>query len=156
MRAWVRTRITDLVARISEEARRARPGIMVSAAVWRRPELARDQQLQDAARWVRAGTIDAVMPMMYHDDDAAYRSDLLAWATAVSRRGGLVPGVGAYKHESGRQTAGQVTMHAEDDRFVLFAYASLWPSAAPGSADTPGAESERLRRRVPLRAILRD
>jgi uncharacterized lipoprotein YddW (UPF0748 family) len=156
MRAWVRERITDLVERIADEARRARPGVMVSAAVWRRPDLAREQQLQDAPRWARMGTLDAVMPMIYDDNDAAFRSDLLAWSIAVPRRGSLVPGVGVYKHESGRQTAGQVNMHAEDDRFVLFAYSALWRSAAPGSLDTPEAESERLSRRVPLRAILRD
>lgn len=156
MRAWVRERITDLVDRISDEARSARPGVMMSAAVWRRPELARDEQLQDAVRWARLGMLDAVMPMMYHDDDAAYRSDLTAWTRAVTRRGSVVPGVGVYKHGSGRQTTGQVNMHAEDDRFVLFAYSSLWHSAAPGSLETPGAEAERLRRRVPLRTILRD
>ena len=156
MRRWVRERITDLVERIADEARGARPGIMVSAAVWRRPDMAREQQLQDAVRWARMGTLDAVMPMMYHDRDAAYRSALTAWTTALTRRGSVVPGVGAYKHTSGRQTAGQVNMHAEDDRFVLFAYSALWRSAAPGSLDTPDAESERLSRRVPLRAILRD
>lgn len=156
MRAWVRERITDLVKRIKAEAAGARPGTALTAAVWRRPEMARDMQLQDAAQWARLGVVDAVMPMIYADKDAQYRSDLNAWAVAVPKRGGVVPGVGLYKHESGRQTVGQVHMHTENDRFVLFAYSSIFKSAAPGSLDTPEAESERLKRRVPLRAILQD
>lgn len=154
MRGWVRERITDLVRRLRDEAVSARPGVMMSAAVWRHPDRAREEQLQDAARWVRLGTLDAVMPMIYDTNDAAYRTDLRAWQAAVGRRGGVVPGIGLYKHESGRQTVGQATMHDNPDRFVLFAYSSIFPSAAPGSVETPEADSERLKRRVPLRSIL--
>lgn len=156
MRGWVRERISDLVKRIRDEAVDSREGVTLSAAVWRRPDLAKNQQLQDAANWANRGWVDVVMPMMYTDKDAQYSDDLRAWAGALRRRGSLAPGVGIYKHESGRQTLGQVRMHADDSRFVLFAYTSLFHSRAPGSADTPQAQSERLRRRVPLRTILRD
>ncbi|USO00032.1 MAG: family 10 glycosylhydrolase [Phycisphaeraceae bacterium] len=156
MRAWVRDRISDLVHRIREEAVNTREGVTLSAAVWRRPEMARDQQLQDAARWANLGWVDVLMPMLYTDNDAQFSGDLRAWEAAVHRRGAIAPGIGVYKHDSGRQTLGQVKMHDDDKRFVLFAYSSLFHSRAPGSADTPQAESERLKRRVPLRTIMHD
>jgi uncharacterized lipoprotein YddW (UPF0748 family) len=156
VRAWVRERISELVRRIRAEAVDSRAGVTLTAAVWRRPDLARDQQLQDAASWANRGWVDVVIPMIYTASDAEFRDDLRAWTQAVTRRGAVAPGVGIYLHESGRQTAGQVRMHAGDTRFVLFAYNSMFHSAAAGSLDTPQAETERLRRRVPLRAVLQD
>jgi len=154
MRPWVRDKITALVERIRREAVDSREGVTLSAAVWRRPDLARDQQLQDAAAWAERGVVDVLMPMIYTDDDKRFRSDLAAWTAAAARRGAIAPGVGLYKHETGRQTVGQVMMHAEDDRFVLFAYNSVFHSRAPGSKAT--AERERLNRRNPLRTIMAD
>lgn len=156
MRAWVRERISDLVRRIRDEATSRRSGVTLTAAVWRRPDLARDQQLQDAAMWANRGVVDVLMPMIYTTDDARYRSDLRAWTSEVDRRGAIAPGIGLYMHESGRQTAGQARMHAEQRRWVMFAYNSIFHSRAPGSKDTAEAEAERLRRRVPLRALIKE
>ncbi len=154
MRAWVRRRITDLVRRIGREAVSQREGVVLTAAVWRRPDLARDQQLQDAAAWANRGWVDAVVPMIYTDNDAQFSSDLHAWSAAVRRRGAMVPGIGVYKHASGRQTIGQIRMNPDDSRFVLFAYSALFVSRAPGSDDSLEAESDRQRRLVPLRAMM--
>lgn len=156
MRAWVRERISNLVRRIREEAVNTRSGVALTAAVWRRPDLARDEHLQDGALWANRGWVDVVIPMLYTTDDTRFRDDLRVWTQAVHRRGAVAPGVGIYLHESGRQTVGQVRMHADDRRFVLFAYSSIFHSANAESSDTPEAEGERLRRRTPLRAIMRD
>jgi uncharacterized lipoprotein YddW (UPF0748 family) len=67
-RDFKRDEITRLVRRLKKEAVGAawgRPGVVLTAAVWRRPELAHDSVLQDAAAWLREGAIDRALPMIY-------------------------------------------------------------------------------------------
>lgn len=145
-RDWKRSRITDLVRRLRREAISARQGVWLSAAVWRRPDLARDQYLQDAATWAREGTLDLTIPMIYTDDDAQFDADLAAWRNAVGA-GKLAVGIGTYKHADGAQTLRQAQAHASGGRgYVLFAYASLFESADPNQDKSPERVAERARR----------
>lgn len=144
-RTWIRSRITDLVRTIRETALREDPGILYTAAVWRRPELARDRYMQDAATWVNAGIVDAVLPMIYSDDDLRYKDDLDAWFKAVDDRK-VVPGIGAYKHDSAGQTANQV-MIGDTRRFAIFAYSTIFESVNPDQDRSEKAIAERALRR---------
>jgi len=144
-RAWIRGRITDLVRRIGREARRRDRGVHLSAAVWRNPGLARDRYLQDAARWIDEGLIDTVMPMIYTDDDDAYRRDLAAWYALVDAPR-VVPGLGVYKHEDPRQTLDQIAI-GHPRRFAIFAYSSVFDSPNQWQDDAPKAAARRARTR---------
>jgi uncharacterized lipoprotein YddW (UPF0748 family) len=140
-REWIRDRITTLVQRIGDEALEGHDDLVYSAAVWRRPDLAKDRYLQDAQRWVNEGTLDLIMPMIYTDNDAQYSGDLEAWYSLVDRRR-VVPGIGAYKHVGGNQTITQASL-GHPRRFVLFAYSTLFESVNPGQARTPEETRDR-------------
>ncbi|MFG0305512.1 MAG: glycoside hydrolase family 10 protein [Phycisphaerales bacterium JB040] len=149
-RRWVRDRITTLVRRIHDEVIMRRPGRMLSAAVWRRPDLAQGY-LQDAERWLRQGLLDLAIPMIYTDNDAQYAGDLDAWrAAAGSQRDLVVPGVGSYKHPSGEQTLRQLESSGSRDRHVLFAYSTYFESRAPDLDRTEAGRRLREAHRAPL------
>jgi len=57
--------VSALVKTVSTEARTRRPGILVSAAVKPDPEAAFIRNGQEWTRWVQAGWVDVVVPMMY-------------------------------------------------------------------------------------------
>lgn len=147
-RAWIRDRITRLVDRIGTESLRGRPDIRYSAAVWRRPDLAREQYLQDAARWVNEGMVDEIMPMIYTDKDTQFEDDLEAWYGVVDRKR-VIAGIGTYKHNSGGQTLSQVTL-GHPRRFVLFAYSSIFESSNPDQDVKPETVRARAMKRDAL------
>lgn len=147
-REWIRDRITTLVQRIGEESLAGHDDVVYSAAVWRRPDLARNQYLQDAARWVSEGTVDLIMPMIYTDNDAQFTSDLDAWYSVVDRRR-VVAGIGAYKHRGSTQMVTQASL-SHPRRFVLFAYSTLFESANPGQPRTPEELRDREQKREAL------
>lgn len=147
-REWIRDRITTLVERIGEEALEDHDDVVYSAAVWRRPDLAKNQYLQDAQRWVNEGMVDLVMPMVYTDNDAQYTGDLDAWYSVVNRQR-VVPGIGAYKHKGANQTLTQASL-GHPRRFVLFAYSTLFESVNPGQPQTPEEARDREQKREAL------
>jgi uncharacterized lipoprotein YddW (UPF0748 family) len=154
LRGLIRSSITEIVSRIQREAVSKRDGVVLTAAVWRRPDLARDQYEQDAAAWLNAGLIDAAMPMIYTPDTGRYSEDLAAWR-AESPGGRVVPGIGTYQHDDGRTTARQIAAAGNRD-FVMFAYSSLFKSRAPDQDHGPAGEAERAKRLAPIRAHLLD
>lgn len=66
--AWRRGRVTQLLATISKSAREARPGILVSAAVWAFPTRSYLSLHQDWTRWLEDGALDFAVPMAYAKD----------------------------------------------------------------------------------------
>jgi len=60
-----RDNITQVVAAVSEQARKARPGIRISAAVFSNLPADRDAIGQDWGLWCRRGYLDFVCPMDY-------------------------------------------------------------------------------------------
>lgn len=154
-RAWKRNRITDLVRRIGTEAVRRRSGVAYTAAVWRDPTIGQVQYLQDGAMWLREGTLDAAMPMIYSDNDTQYRDDWQAWRQAVSG-GRILPGIGAYKHNDPSQTIRQIRISSSPAGYALFAYASLFESANPLENKSPEAQAQRRIRRVGLQQFIKE
>lgn len=126
---WIASRISTLVARIEDESINNKRGVRLSAAVWRRPDLASGRYLQDAADWVNQGSMDAIMPMIYTDKNEQYRSDLASWQAVVEQKR-VVPGIGVYKHNQPSQTIYQTAI-GDPRRFGVFAYASLFESPNP-------------------------
>ncbi len=93
---WRRQQVTNVVRRAAAAARLARPGLLVSAAVF--PDLGEAVKLryQDWPRWVLEGDLDFVTPMAYSASTAEVQSLLLAgWQAAPPQA--VYPGLGAYK-----------------------------------------------------------
>ena len=90
-----RSNITRLVKAVSEEARRAKPGIKVSAAVFRDWPGCREHVGQDWVHWVQQGYLDFVCPMNYTDSNEQFRTWTQVHREAIGGRIPLVPGVGA-------------------------------------------------------------
>lgn len=93
---WRRQQVTNVVRRAAAAARLARPGILVSAAVF--PDLAEAVRLryQDWPRWVLEKDVDFVTPMAYSASTPEVEALLLAgWQAAPAPT--VFPGLGAYK-----------------------------------------------------------
>ena len=91
-----REAIDALVARLSGAARRARPGILVSAAVVPEAAAMRDKG-QEWERWLRDGLIDAACPMAYTPDTALFREQVAALRARLGPRAALWAGIGAWR-----------------------------------------------------------
>ncbi len=151
-RDWIRDEITRLVRRIRAEAVAPKPGAVLTAAVWRRPDLGRDNFMQDAARWLNEGAIDLAFPMIYTDDHERFKSDVDAWLAAAPPHL-IVPGIANYRHEPG-QTIQQAQMHSETGGYAIFAYASLFETPNPKEDKSPEAQAKRKARRETLRPFM--
>lgn len=154
MQALIRTRISEMVERIRREIRSARPGVQLSAAVWRRPDLGRDTYLQDGAEWVRSGLLDRAYPMIYTKSDDQFASDLGAWlAAAPGQR--ITPGLGIYMHAPGASRS-QFAKAGDGgaDGLALFAYAAMFESVDPNQDKSAPAVAERKARLEAIRAAL--
>ncbi|MFG0326967.1 MAG: glycoside hydrolase family 10 protein [Phycisphaerales bacterium JB037] len=152
-RAWIRDEITALVETMAAQARSNRPGIEVSAAVWRRPDLARDQQLQDAAAWLTSGLIDRAIPMIYTEDREQLSADLAAWRDATRGAPGVVTaGLGTYKVGPAEATR-QIALTTGAGGYCLFAYSSIFESANRFQEKTGDEVTVRRDRRMILRQL---
>jgi uncharacterized lipoprotein YddW (UPF0748 family) len=146
--AFRRDAVTETVRAIRSAVKAARPGILLTAAVYPTAS-ARARVLQDAEGWTRRGLIDWVFPMTYDDDDGEYR-EAVEEGFRLFRGAPCFPGVGAYKHDGGEQTLRQIRM-CRGGGFALFSYSSLYVSP-----DATRREDERLcrsRREALRRAV---
>jgi len=147
-RAWIREEISNLVARLSRECRPVRPRLMMSAAVWRDPNLGRDGFLQDGARWLQEGWMDRVLPMIYTRDVDTFITDLQAWKL-VAPADQIVPGLGVYKQEAG-DLSPQLDQCTGTGGWSLFAYGSFFNTANPDQDRSPAAQQRRQDLRTEL------
>jgi uncharacterized lipoprotein YddW (UPF0748 family) len=135
--AFRRDAVTEVVRSIRKAARQAAPDVVLSAAVFPTAR-GRRERSQDAEAWAREGIVDWVVPMTYEDGEADFGA-LVDDAFKAFRGTRVLPGVGAYKHDTADQTVRQVRLAGGS--FSLFAYSSLF-----ASADDSQADQERLRR----------
>ena len=95
-RRWLdfrRSNITAVVRSVAEQARKIRPGVEISAAVFRNWPSDRDTIGQDWKLWCDEGWLDFVCPMDYISSNALFRNTVenqKAWAGEVP----LYPGIG--------------------------------------------------------------
>lgn len=90
-----RSNITRLVKAVSEEARRLKPWVKISAAVFSDWPQCREHVGQDWGEWVKQGYLDFVCPMDYTAYDEGFRSRVQVQRDEVAGRVPLYPGVGA-------------------------------------------------------------
>ena len=121
---WQCANVSRLVARISLGARKTRPGLKVSAAVWRSYPGCRRWVRQDWPRWVRAGWLDFVVPMNYVLDAGEQERLVRAQIRATGRTRPLLAGIGSWQLQSPGEVLAQVraARAAGAEGFVLFSY----------------------------------
>lgn len=154
---WKRSRITDLVRRIKAEAVKSRDGVQLTAAVWARPDTAREQYLQDGVQWLKDGLLDRALPMIYTDDDAKFSQNLRAWTDAAPGAA-ISPGLGTYMHvpeQSPRQIDIARATPAKAHGVAIFAYSALFDSVDPSQRKDPKSAAERQQRRLRLAAYFK-
>ena len=121
---WRKQVITNWVEELSAVARRVRPGIVVSAAVFPDLERARREKAQDWKLWLDRGYVDYVCTMTYTPDLRDFQTQVQkqqGWATQRNR---VVVGIGSWKFEQMRDLAAQIMMTRQlrAPGFVLFSY----------------------------------
>jgi len=121
---WRKGVITDWVQELSTVARRARPGLAVSAAVFPDLDRARKEKAQDWKLWLDRGYLDYVCTMTYTPDLRDFQSEVQkeqAWAVQRNR---VVVGIGSWKFNRFSQLAAEITITRQlgAPGFVLFSY----------------------------------
>ena len=87
--------VTALVRESAARLRATRPGVVISAAVFPDPAVARDRVLQRWPEWAADGLVDLLCPMAYRRDSSMV-ARLLAAARAAAPRTALWGGLMAY------------------------------------------------------------
>ncbi len=121
--AWQRDRVTEAVRAIATAVRSARPGTLVSAAVWRNIALHSATVKQDWPRWTREGLLDFVVLMNYEKTLDRFHEELenaLMWNDGARP---LIAGIGSWRL-SPEDVLAQVQLSRAlgADGFVLFSY----------------------------------
>ena len=96
---WRRDNITTVVKAVSEQVRRAKPKMKISAAVFRNWAVDRDGVGQDWKLWCERGYLDFVCPMDYTDSDIQFD----VWVASQKLWAGktpVYPGIGASSSSS--------------------------------------------------------
>ncbi len=91
---WPVDKITDLVRDVYKSAKKVRPTVLVTAAVFY-TKAQGDSVLQDWTRWVREGIVDYVVPMAYVDDPALSVA-FDEWAKIPDWKSNVIPGLSIY------------------------------------------------------------
>ena len=92
---WRCRQIGELVKAVSREARKIRPGLKISAAVFGSYPGCRESVAQNWPEWIKAGYLDFVCPMDYTTDDAELASLVRNQMKLVGGRVPLYVGIGA-------------------------------------------------------------
>jgi uncharacterized lipoprotein YddW (UPF0748 family) len=149
--AWRTEQVTNLLREIRRQVRQERPSLELSAAVGPEPDQALHQHFQDARTWAHEKLVDALYPMSYAHDTAAFQRRVETWR-GIAHDVPVVLGL--------RLDTGDVDLHQREiatalkefRSYALFAYASLFDS--PGDALEPQSEQARTQRQVRRTALL--
>jgi uncharacterized lipoprotein YddW (UPF0748 family) len=121
---WRKQVITSWVAELSAAARRARPGIAVSASVF--PDLgrARREKAQDWKLWLDRRYVDYVCTMTYTPNLRDFETQVEKQQLWATQRNRVVVGIGSWKFDRMSDLAAQIMMtrRLQAPGFVLFSY----------------------------------
>lgn len=141
---WRANQLTRLVDEIRQMQRRTRPGATLTAAVWGDPSAGYRNYLQNATAWLRAGLLDAAYPMAYRDRLDPFVRDIDAYRRAAPGRR-VIPGIGAYKHDSADGLAGQLARcRSWGGDWAIFSYESLLETYKQRTATRPDRRAAEL------------
>jgi uncharacterized lipoprotein YddW (UPF0748 family) len=92
--AWRRAQVTAALRSIRDAARAARPGLVVSAAVWAQAARSYLSLFQDWPGWIDDGLVEFAVPMIYTTDDHLLAIELASYRGLGAAR--LWAGLGAW------------------------------------------------------------
>ena len=123
---WCQNNISTLVQTTSEQVRQVRPGIKVSAAVFRNWDVDSRIVMQDWKLWCEKGWLDFVCPMDYTTNDGTYEAWVRRQKT-LAGPAGLVPGIGASASHSSLSADAvisqiEITRKYDAKGFIIFNY----------------------------------
>ncbi|MHB0958067.1 MAG: glycoside hydrolase family 10 protein [Pirellulaceae bacterium] len=104
---WRCDQITRLVKAVHDEAKRLRPNIAISAAVFGAYPNCRESVAQDWPEWIKAGYLDFVCPMNYTQSDLGFVGLVTNQLQLVDGRVPIYPGIGQWRLADDR-TVGQI------------------------------------------------
>lgn len=143
---WRCDQITKLVSSVYVEAKKIKPSIQISAAVFGSYPDCRISIGQDWVQWAKAGYVDFLCPMDYTDSDQRFINLVSNQLRLVEGKVPLYPGIGATSSNStlpADRVAGQVH-HARELGAAGFTIFNLskgtLESIAPAFALGPGEE----------------
>ncbi|MCM8832930.1 MAG: family 10 glycosylhydrolase [Candidatus Omnitrophica bacterium] len=93
---WRQELITKLVREVSKEAKRIKPNIKISAAVFPEYPNCKENLGQDWKLWIENGYIDFVCPMNYTDSNSKFKNYLINQNEIIKKKIPFYPGIGAY------------------------------------------------------------
>lgn len=96
-RDWRCEQITRLVKTVHDEAKKLKPQIKISAAVFGRYPDCRTGVGQDWVAWIKAGYLDFVCPMDYTQSDMEFNNLVSNQMQLIENRIPIYPGVGAWR-----------------------------------------------------------
>lgn len=99
-RDWRAAQITRLVDTVQREARKLRPGIKISAAVFREYPDCREWVAQDWPLWAKRGYLDFICPMDYTDNDTQFKIWIEDQQKHLDGKIPIYPGIGALSSHS--------------------------------------------------------
>ncbi len=99
-RDWRAAQITRLVETVQREARKLRPGIKISAAVFREYPDCREWVAQDWPLWAKRGYLDFICPMDYTDNDRQFKIWIEDQQKHLAGSIPIYPGIGALSARS--------------------------------------------------------
>jgi uncharacterized lipoprotein YddW (UPF0748 family) len=92
---WRCDQITRLVEAVSRQAKKIKPRVKISAAVFSAYPGCRESVGQDWVAWVKAGYLDFICPMDYTESDLAFSVMVAGQLRRVEGRIPVYPGIGA-------------------------------------------------------------
>jgi len=121
---WERANVSKVVQRVYREAKRIKPWVQVSAAVWRRPRKCRHTIKQDWPRWVEKGWLDFLVPMDYARTPGSLDRILRDQMPIVGGRTPIGVGIGSWLLSQPEDLLDQVELARSvgGDGFVLFSH----------------------------------
>jgi len=132
---WRAEQVTQVEQAIYRKGKALRPEIIFSAAVVRAPRRGRNRYYQDSERWLREGTLDVVIPMLYTNNMEEFRKVTQDFVQ-LRQEGWAAPGVGIGR--AGEQLLEQLEIARQEgaDGAALFAYNGLFPEHQPNEKAT--------------------
>jgi uncharacterized lipoprotein YddW (UPF0748 family) len=92
--------MTGQVRDIRQTLNGIRPGLQLSAAVYRMYPSCRESIGQDWGRWLQEDLVDFVCPMTYAEDLSNFRAETEGHQHIRGARGKVIPGIGVSTSES--------------------------------------------------------
>jgi uncharacterized lipoprotein YddW (UPF0748 family) len=137
-----RDQVTEIVGRLASEAKKLKPKLLVSAAVFADNELASRSRFQEWKLWLERGWLDIVCPMAYTPDTQTFRT-LIASAVKNSAGKQVWGGIGSFKLTTDSTFEKiRVTREVGTQGFILFSYDS---SVKVSETNPQGNYLERVR-----------